>query len=238
MKRKATRKAAKALTPVPPKIRKRVGGFVHADTVAIVDESKLPSDLRSLIESARQRIASAANATATILFWSVGRRLLRESLQGGRGAYGKQILATVLQVLTAEFGAGFSYPALTRKVRFAEWMTNERILATLSQELNWSHFMELLPIKEPRHGSSTQRCAASSAGTCAPCGRSQCCRTARSFAELTDRDHPDEEMLSVTITKGIVPHKALLEGSSKKDSSNLVVSLLLADYTSQGAERY
>ncbi|MEI6321154.1 MAG: restriction endonuclease subunit S [Pseudomonadota bacterium] len=40
------------------------------------------------------------------------------------------------------------------------------------------------------------------------------------FAEVKDRDHPDEEMLSVTITKGIVKQKALLESSSKKDSSN------------------
>src|SRR3984893_3739831 len=41
------------------------------------------------------------------------------------------------------------------------------------------------------------------------------------FAEVKDRDHPDEEMLSVTITRGIVPQKALLAESSKKDSSNL-----------------
>jgi type I restriction enzyme, S subunit len=41
------------------------------------------------------------------------------------------------------------------------------------------------------------------------------------FAEVKDRNHPDEEMLSVTITRGIVRQKALLEGSSKKDSSNL-----------------
>jgi type I restriction enzyme, S subunit len=41
------------------------------------------------------------------------------------------------------------------------------------------------------------------------------------FAEVKDRDHPDEEMLSVTITKGIVKQKALLEDGSKKDSSNL-----------------
>ena len=40
------------------------------------------------------------------------------------------------------------------------------------------------------------------------------------FSEVKDRDHPDEEMLSVTITKGIVKQKALLESSSKKDSSN------------------
>lgn len=41
------------------------------------------------------------------------------------------------------------------------------------------------------------------------------------FAEVKERNHPDEEMLSVTITRGIVRQKELLEGSSKKDSSNL-----------------
>ena len=41
------------------------------------------------------------------------------------------------------------------------------------------------------------------------------------FAEVKDRNHPDDEMLSVTITRGIVRQKALLAGSSKKDSSNL-----------------
>jgi type I restriction enzyme S subunit len=39
------------------------------------------------------------------------------------------------------------------------------------------------------------------------------------FAEVKDRDHPDEQMLSVTITRGIVPQKELLADSSKKDSS-------------------
>lgn len=41
------------------------------------------------------------------------------------------------------------------------------------------------------------------------------------FSEVKDRNHPDEEMLSVTIKQGIVRQKALLADSSKKDSSNL-----------------
>jgi len=40
------------------------------------------------------------------------------------------------------------------------------------------------------------------------------------FAEVKDQNHPQEEMLSVTIARGIVKQKVLLEGSSKKDSSN------------------
>lgn len=41
------------------------------------------------------------------------------------------------------------------------------------------------------------------------------------FNEVKERDHPHEEMLSVTITEGIVKQKVLLEDSSKKDRSNL-----------------
>jgi type I restriction enzyme S subunit len=41
------------------------------------------------------------------------------------------------------------------------------------------------------------------------------------FDEIKERNHPKEEMLSVTITRGIVRQKALLDDSSKKDSSNL-----------------
>jgi type I restriction enzyme, S subunit len=41
------------------------------------------------------------------------------------------------------------------------------------------------------------------------------------FNEIKDSGYPDEEMLSVTIKKGVVKQTKLLEDSSKKDSSNL-----------------
>ncbi|MBA3057111.1 MAG: hypothetical protein KJ614_00635 [Gammaproteobacteria bacterium] len=114
-----------------------------------VNEVALLADLRGLIQAARLRIATAANSTHTMLCWHVGQRLLRENLQDGRGAYGKQILATVAQQLVADFGEGYSYSSLTRMVRFAESMADQAIVATLSQELSWSHFQALLPIKDP-----------------------------------------------------------------------------------------
>lgn len=40
------------------------------------------------------------------------------------------------------------------------------------------------------------------------------------FDEVKDRNRSQEEMLSVTITRGIVPQRSLLADSSKKDSSN------------------
>ena len=41
------------------------------------------------------------------------------------------------------------------------------------------------------------------------------------FEELRERNHPDEQMLSVTIRQGVIPQHALLVNSSKKDGSNL-----------------
>jgi hypothetical protein len=93
----------------------------------VVNEAALLADLRGLIQSARQRVARVANSTHTMLCWYVGQRLLKENLQDGRGAYGKQILATVAQQLVADFGEGYSYSSLTRMVRFAENMTDQAI---------------------------------------------------------------------------------------------------------------
>jgi len=41
------------------------------------------------------------------------------------------------------------------------------------------------------------------------------------FKEAKDRNHPKEEMLSITITRGIIRQKALLANTAKKDSSNM-----------------
>lgn len=124
------------------------GRGAAAETPAVVDEAMLLSDLRGLIHSARQRIATVAYSTHTLLCWHMGRRLLREHLHGGRAAYGKQILVTVSRVLTADYGRGFSYAEIARMIQFAQLFPDEAIVVTLSQQLSWSHVHALLPIKD------------------------------------------------------------------------------------------
>jgi predicted nuclease of restriction endonuclease-like (RecB) superfamily len=114
-----------------------------------VDEAALLTDLRELIHSARQRIATVANSTTTLLYWHLGRRLLAESLQDERAPYGKRILATVSRELTVEFGQAFSLRSLYRAIQFCQGFTNQEIVSTLSTQLSWSHFIELLPLKDP-----------------------------------------------------------------------------------------
>jgi predicted nuclease of restriction endonuclease-like (RecB) superfamily len=105
-------------------------------------------DVRELILSARQTVARGVNAALVLLHWQIGQRIRVEILHEKRAEYGEEILATVSQQLTAEFGNGFSRFNLSRMIQFAEAFPDEKIVATLSQQLGWSHFVELLPLKK------------------------------------------------------------------------------------------
>lgn len=118
-------------------------------TQLITSSDTLLAEIRDLIENARRQVAHAANAGLTVAYWRIGKRLLTENLTDGRGEYGQQILASLAQQLEREYGKGFSYSALTRMARFAELFQDERILVSLVQELTWTHFIALLPLKDP-----------------------------------------------------------------------------------------
>lgn len=117
------------------------------DLAILKTSSGLAADVRGMIEQARSQIARIVNAGMTLLFWRVGKRIQMEILGKQRAEYGKEILATLSQELSREYGSGFSYSALTRMVRFAETFPDAEIVATLSQQLGWSHFKEIISMK-------------------------------------------------------------------------------------------
>ena len=107
----------------------------------------LLADLRALIDTARQRVAGAANAALTLLYWRVGQRISTEVLRGKRAGYGEEILPTLSAKLVREYGASFGLRSLRRMVQFAEAFPDEAIVSTLSTQLTWSHFIEILPLR-------------------------------------------------------------------------------------------
>ncbi len=111
--------------------------------------SEALADLKELISNSRQRIAQSINCELAMTYWRVGKRLLVENLNEGRGEYGRKVLDSLSRELVNEYGNGFSYAALTRMVRFAEFFPDEQIVVTLSQQLSWSHFVAILPVKAP-----------------------------------------------------------------------------------------
>ena len=52
----------------------------------VTQPQSLLSDLRGLIEQARQHVAQTANSTLTLLHWKLGERIQREVLQGQRAS--------------------------------------------------------------------------------------------------------------------------------------------------------
>ncbi|HOZ46559.1 MAG TPA: PDDEXK nuclease domain-containing protein [Candidatus Hydrogenedentes bacterium] len=111
--------------------------------------TKLFGDIRVMIEETRSAVAATVNAGLTMLYWRIGGRITEEILGGKRAGYGKQILATLSQELARDYGDGFSYSALTRMIKFTECFPDPEIVATLSRQLSWSHFRELLPLDRP-----------------------------------------------------------------------------------------
>jgi len=59
------------------------------------------------------------------------------------------VLKTLAGRLTRDDGCGFSHSGLTRMARFFDCLPDEQIVATLSQQLSCSHFVELIKIDDP-----------------------------------------------------------------------------------------
>jgi predicted nuclease of restriction endonuclease-like (RecB) superfamily len=111
--------------------------------------ANLLEDLRGLIQSTRAGIAHAVNSALVILYWEVGHRIRTEVLKSERAAYGEQIVPTLSAQLVPDFGDGFSARNLFRMIRFAEVFPDREVVLSLSSRLGWSHFVELLQLKDP-----------------------------------------------------------------------------------------
>lgn len=107
----------------------------------------LLGDLRQLIGEARQDVARQVNTTLVLLHWRIGKRLLQDILKQKRAEYGEQIVATVAQQLSLDFGRGFSEKSLRRMIQFAEVFPDEQIVASLMRQLTWTHFLEVIPLE-------------------------------------------------------------------------------------------
>ncbi|WP_448826528.1 PDDEXK nuclease domain-containing protein, partial [Capnocytophaga bilenii] len=112
-------------------------------------QESLITDLRTLINEARNKVALIVNTEITLLYWHIGKRINEEVLGNQRAEYGKQIVSTLSRQLTEEYGKGFNEKSLRRMMQFAELFPDFQIVAPLARQLSWSHFLILFPIKDP-----------------------------------------------------------------------------------------
>lgn len=106
------------------------------------------AEVRELILTARQRVAQAVNAGLTVLYWQIGTRIRQDILKKKRAEYGEEILPTLSAKLVPEFGRGYSARNLARMVAMAEAFPERDVVVSLVQQLGWSHFVEILPMRD------------------------------------------------------------------------------------------
>lgn len=109
----------------------------------------LVGDIRKLIDEARGRAASAINIAQTVLYWQIGRRVAQEVLGGQRAEYGERVIVSLSTTLERDYGRGFAEKNVRRMIQFAAAFPETEIVATLSRQLSWSHFVLLLPVEKP-----------------------------------------------------------------------------------------
>lgn len=94
-------------------------------------------------------MALNVNAELTMMYWHIGERINRDVLGNQRAEYGKQIVASVSRQLQEEYGPkGFDAKNIHRMMQFAQKFPEEQIVASLMRQLSWTHFLQVLPMKE------------------------------------------------------------------------------------------
>jgi predicted nuclease of restriction endonuclease-like (RecB) superfamily len=114
-----------------------------------LEKTDLVSDIKSLIEQSKQQIAVAVNATITMLYWNIGKRINENILKDQRAEYGKQIIVSLAKQLNLEYGETFSEKNLRRMMQFSEVFPEKEIVVSLIRHLSWTHFIVLIPIVDP-----------------------------------------------------------------------------------------
>ena len=116
------------------------------DETSLVNAS-LIVDLKRLIENTKNKVIFSANSELVLMYWKIGERIQEEILKNKRADYGENIIATLSQHLTGEYGKGFTKSSTARMLQFYKAFPDIKIVATLSQQLTWSHFVEVLALR-------------------------------------------------------------------------------------------
>jgi predicted nuclease of restriction endonuclease-like (RecB) superfamily len=103
------------------------------------DLQMLYGNIAGLIKQAKTKVAITANTELTMLYWKVGKSVHQFVLQGSRAAYGKQIIINLSEMLTLNFGSGWSDKHLRHCLHTAETIEEEQIIYALQRQLSWTH---------------------------------------------------------------------------------------------------
>ena len=114
-------------------------------------DNKIIEQIKSLLESARQKVATEVNSTLIATYWQIGKIIVEdEQKHESRAEYGKQTLKTLSKVLSEEYGKGFSRSNLQNMRQF--YLAYPKC-QSVTGKLSWTHYCELLLISDEQKRS-------------------------------------------------------------------------------------
>jgi hypothetical protein len=111
--------------------------------------------IKDLMTSARRAVARDVNGHIIRTNWEIGRMIVEQEQDGNiKAQYGTKLLIALSKELTRELGRGFSRSNLANMRLF--YLTYPTV-QTLSGQLSWSHYCELVAVKDPDARSFYER---------------------------------------------------------------------------------
>ncbi len=110
-------------------------------TTTVVD------DIKTIIDKGRAAAYAAVNTTMIATYWNIGRRIVEEEQHGKeRAEYGKNLINTIANELTREYGSGFSARYLRAFRQFYLIVPNFEIWKSRFPNLLWTHVFRTLRV--------------------------------------------------------------------------------------------
>lgn len=103
------------------------------------------NDIKKLVIKSRNSVYQTVNTEMLKLYWNIGKAIMEIQQGDERAIYGDAVLEKLSEKLTNEFGKGFSKRNLERMRKFYIYFP---IATTLSSQLSWSHYLEIIKIEE------------------------------------------------------------------------------------------
>lgn len=106
-------------------------------------------DIRTIITRARNKAYQSINETLIRSNWEIGKRIVEEEQLGKQRAdYGIQLIKSISQQLTTEFGSGYGVRNLAYFKQLYQYFPDWEILHARVQNLTWTHLKSILRVTD------------------------------------------------------------------------------------------
>ena len=109
--------------------------------------NNLYTNIKELIEQSRNRVYKTVNIEMIHLYWNIGKMIVEKQEGNKRAKYGDLLIEEISKKLIENFGKGFSKTNLKNMRKF---YSEYSIGQTLSDQLTWSHYLELIKISDKK----------------------------------------------------------------------------------------